>query len=86
MDVKGGGPTRCDLDESKVRAMAIMDLVLVVDTVVVTIIFVAIYVTTRRFCTKRGGVGPYEPLPTSTGIEIVDHVQMKPIGKNSMQA
>lgn len=79
LDVVGGvdGSTKCEIDESRLRAVAILDLMLCVYVFVVVVIVFAVYaivakvtgVSIRRF-------GSYEALPNAV---VVDggHVQLK---------
>ena len=74
LDVVRGveGSTKCDLDDAKLRAVAILDLAFVVHVlfvlliVIVTYAFVAKSVGIRRF-------GSYEALPNADS----SHIQMK---------
>ncbi|KAL2939550.1 Protein pecanex [Bienertia sinuspersici] len=74
------GSTKCDLDESKLRAVAILDLAFVVHVGVVVVLLFCVYAliskamgVSRRF----GGGGSYEPLPTNSTTSDTNHVQLK---------
>ncbi|KAG0493043.1 hypothetical protein HPP92_006148 [Vanilla planifolia] len=85
--------TRCEIEESRIRAAALLDLAFMLHTTFIAVITVAVYAYVAWVCggchTRRYGVGAYEALPTSSssgGLADLDHVQMKTIIKNSMQA
>ncbi|KAK8938940.1 hypothetical protein KSP39_PZI011389 [Platanthera zijinensis] len=87
------GSIRCELDESRIRAAALLDLAFVLHTTFVSVIAVAVYASVAWWSggglPRRYNGGSYEPLPTSSssgGLSELDHVQMKVIHKNSMQA
>lgn len=86
------GPTRCDLDEFRVRATAILDLAFALNCVFVAVVVLALYAMAGRVFGGLGrrlnGGGSYEALPTSSStatLSDMEPVQMKAIGKNSMQ-
>ncbi|KAK9750029.1 hypothetical protein RND81_02G168000 [Saponaria officinalis] len=80
LDVVAGveGSTKCELDESKLRAAAILDLMFVIYVVVVVLIVFGVYtlvskvtgISTRRF-------GSYEALPNAVVVDGTSHVQLK---------
>ncbi|XP_057465855.1 uncharacterized protein LOC130755507 [Actinidia eriantha] len=78
LDVVSGveGSTKCDLEDSKLRAVAILDLVFVIH-----VLFVVVMVMVTYACvTKTVGVrrfGPYEALPTAVAAADSNHIQMK---------
>lgn len=75
LDVVSGveGSTKCDLDESRLRAVAILDLMFVLHvTFVVLIVIVTFAVVAKTNGVRR--LGSYEALPTSTDS---NHIQMK---------
>ncbi|XP_057437634.1 uncharacterized protein LOC130729813 [Lotus japonicus] len=81
LDVPRGveGSTKCDLDESKFRALAILDLALIVHAMFVMLIVLVTYALVAR---SLGGVrrlGTYEALPTNASSPPTDvnHIQMK---------
>ncbi|XP_058102723.1 uncharacterized protein LOC131246528 [Magnolia sinica] len=82
LDVVRGieGSTKCDLEESQLRAMAILDLVFVFHVVFVAVIVLVVYAVMARAAGVRR-VGSYEALPTSLvpAMAVVgsNHVQMK---------
>lgn len=72
------GSTKCDLEESKLRAVAILDLVFAVHVMFVVIIVLSIYAAVAKSVGVRR-LGSYEALPT-TGDRDRDtnsHIQMK---------
>ncbi|KAK1295008.1 hypothetical protein QJS10_CPA16g00769 [Acorus calamus] len=88
LDVPGGiaGSTRCELDESRLRAAALLDLVFVLHAAFVAVVVVVIYVCLAKMGggLRRNGVGgsSYELLPTvlAAGSDS-DHVQMKALAQ-----
>lgn len=79
LDVSSGveGSTKCDLDESKFRALAILDLALVVHVMFVMLIVLVTYALVARTVGVRK-LGSYEALPTaSTSPTGSNHIQMK---------
>lgn len=80
LDVVRGveGSTKCDLDDSKLRASAILDLVFVVYVFFVILILIVTYAVTAKIVGVRR-FGTYEALPTSSGSVATDtnHIQMK---------
>ncbi|KAM0936026.1 hypothetical protein DsansV1_C27g0199081 [Dioscorea sansibarensis] len=86
------GPTRCDLDEFRVRATAILDFAFALNCVFVAVVVLALCAMAGRVFGGLGrrlnGGGSYEALPTSSStatLSDMEPVQMKAIGKNSMQ-
>ena len=79
LDVVSGveGSTKCDLEDSKLRAKAILDLVFVVYVLVVLLILVVTYAVTAKVVGVRR-FGSYEAIPTSSGtVADTNHIQMK---------
>ncbi|KAF2323003.1 hypothetical protein GH714_032716 [Hevea brasiliensis] len=77
LDVVSGveGSTKCDLEESRLRAVAILDLLFVVHVMFVVLIVMVTYaVMARTFGVRR--MGSYEALPTTASDS--NHIQMKP--------
>ncbi|KAK1271697.1 hypothetical protein QJS04_geneDACA021073 [Acorus gramineus] len=88
LDVPGGiaGSTRCELDESRLRAAALLDLVFVLHAAFVAVVVVVIYVCLAKMGggLRRNGVGgsSYELLPTAVAVgSDSDHVQMKALAQ-----
>lgn len=84
------GSIRCELEESRIRAGAILDLAFVICAMFVSVVAVAVYAVFSWGGSGGGGGrrfngGSYEALPTSNVTDL-DHVQMKVMAKNSMQA
>lgn len=91
------GVTRCDLDESRARAVEIFDLAFVFLATVVAVIAVAVYVVVAKVQGVSGGNGnarrlnstAYEVLPTTSGAAAMDelehHVPMKVMAKTTAQ-
>lgn len=79
LDVVSGveGSTKCDLEDSKLRAVAILDLVFVVHVFFVLLILTVTYAAVARTLGLGGirGFGSYEVLPT---VDLNhNHIQMK---------
>ncbi|CAA6664149.1 unnamed protein product [Spirodela intermedia] len=95
IDVAAGieGSTKCELEESRLRAAALLDLAFVMHTIFVAAVAVLIYAAVARAVGVGPGslrkMGSYEVLPTGSSggaLNDMDQVQMKVIGKNAMQA
>ncbi|KAJ7976328.1 putative Transmembrane protein [Quillaja saponaria] len=79
LDVVNGveGSTQCDLEESKFRAVAILDLVFLVHVVFVVLIVMFTYAGVAKSIGIRR-LGSYEALPTVAAVsENNPHIQMK---------
>ncbi|GLT68745.1 hypothetical protein SLA2020_409500 [Shorea laevis] len=81
LDVVSGveSSTKCDLDESKLRAVAILDLAFLVHVMFVVIVLMLTYALVAKSVGMRR-LGAYEPLPTSTTAGTLgdsNHIQMK---------
>ncbi|KAL4355357.1 hypothetical protein GQ457_06G034240 [Hibiscus cannabinus] len=76
LDVVSGveGSTKCDLDESRLRAVAILDLVFVVHVMFVVIIVMTTYALVAKTVGTRR-LGSYEALPSNSADN--NHIQMK---------
>ncbi|XP_020581425.1 uncharacterized protein LOC110025337 [Phalaenopsis equestris] len=84
---------RCELEDSRNRAAALLDLAFVLHTTLISVIAVIFYAVLTRGSggglPRRYNGGTYEALPTTTssgGLNDFDHIQMKAITKNSTQA
>lgn len=81
LDVVNGveGSTKCDLDESKFRALAILDLAFVVHVMLVMIVVLVVYAVVASAVGGVRRVGSYEALPTAGSSSPTDsnHIQMK---------
>ncbi|AES80752.1 hypothetical protein MtrunA17_Chr7g0252491 [Medicago truncatula] len=81
LDVVNGveGSTKCDLDESKFRALAILDLAFVVYVMLVMIVVLVVYAVVASAVGGVRRVGSYESLPTAGSSSPTDsnHIQMK---------
>lgn len=77
LDVVKGveGSTKCDLEESKLRAMAILDLLFLVHVMFVFIIIMATYAVVAKTVAVRR-MGSYEALPNASS-DPNNHIQMK---------
>lgn len=77
LDVASGveGSTKCDLDDSKLRAVAILDLVFVFHVVFVLVIFLVVYTAVAKTLGVRTRFGSYEALP-NTALDS-NHIQLK---------
>ncbi|KAJ0112304.1 hypothetical protein Patl1_02506 [Pistacia atlantica] len=76
LDVVKGveGSTKCDLEESKLRAMAILDLLFLVHVMFVFVIVMVTYAVVSKTVAIRR-MGSYEALPNTS--EANNHIQMK---------
>ncbi|CAL1353154.1 unnamed protein product [Linum trigynum] len=80
LDVVSGveGSTKCDLEDSKLRAVAILDLALILHVMVVMITVLLVYALAARGSGVRRSGGSYEALPTTAAAAAdVNHIQMK---------
>lgn len=88
--------TRCDVEESRLRAVEVLWFDFEVCVLVVAMIGVIVFVVVGKVCVGGGafgrrlnGGGSYEALPTVGSVgamsDIGDHVQMKAMGKSSAQ-
>lgn len=77
LDVVSGveGSTKCDLEDSRLRAVAILDLVFVVHVMFVLLIVLVVYAVIAKTVGVRR-FGSYEALPTLSSGE-ANHIQMK---------
>ncbi|KAH0449989.1 hypothetical protein IEQ34_020681 [Dendrobium chrysotoxum] len=87
------GSIRCELEDSRNRAAALLDLAFALHTTFISVIAVTVYAVVNWGSggghPRRYNGGSYEALATSSssgGLNDFDHVQMKSITKNSMQA
>ncbi|GAB4848602.1 hypothetical protein Ancab_003308 [Ancistrocladus abbreviatus] len=76
LDVVSGveGSTKCEIDESKLRAVAILDLAFVVHVMIVMVILFLLYAVISKIVGVSRRFGPYEALPTTADS---NHVQLK---------
>ncbi|XP_021736118.1 uncharacterized protein LOC110702672 [Chenopodium quinoa] len=77
LDVVSGveGSTKCELEESKLRAVAILDFMFLIHVgVVVVLVFVVYAVVSKALGVSRRFGGSYEVLPTAAD---TNHVQLK---------
>ncbi|KAK6153203.1 hypothetical protein DH2020_012842 [Rehmannia glutinosa] len=67
LDVVSGveGSTKCDLEDSKLRAVAILDLVFVLYVLFVLLIFLVVYSALAKTLGIRSRFGSYEALPNT---------------------
>lgn len=83
LDVVSGveGSTKCDLDESKLRAAAILDLIFLIHVFLVMVVVLVIYAAVANAVGVRSRYGSYEALPSvvvpSTSAADANHIQMK---------
>lgn len=68
------GSTKCDLEESKIRAVAILDLAFVVHVIVVVVLVFLVYFVVSKVVGVSKRFGSYEPLPNAAD---TNHVQLK---------
>ncbi|KAG6473776.1 uncharacterized protein LOC122027888 [Zingiber officinale] len=87
--------TSCDLEDSRIRAFAILDLAFTVHAILIAVVTFVVYVSLNPAPVVVGGLvrrhngGSYEALTTlsSTGaLSDMDHMQMKVLSKSSTQA
>ncbi|RDY11688.1 hypothetical protein CR513_03608, partial [Mucuna pruriens] len=80
LDVKSGveGSTQCDLDESKFRAVAVLDLAFLIHSIFVLLLVLLTYALVARSVGVRR-LGSYDPLPTASSPTdpTHSHIQMK---------
>ncbi|KAM1293798.1 hypothetical protein ACFX2H_013804 [Malus domestica] len=70
------GSTKCDLDESRFRAVAILDLVFLVHVMFVLLIVMVTYAVVAKFVGIRR-LGSYEALSNTAPFSDHNHIQMK---------
>ncbi|CAA2990823.1 uncharacterized protein LOC111400787 [Olea europaea subsp. europaea] len=77
LDVVSGveGSTKCNLEDSKLRAVTILDLVFVLHVLLVLLVFMVVYAAVARTAGIRNRFGSYEALPTAAADS--SHIQMK---------
>ncbi|XP_041997429.1 uncharacterized protein LOC121747460 [Salvia splendens] len=77
LDVVSGveGSTKCDLDDSKLRAAAILDLMFVLQVVLVLVVFLVVYSVVAKTLGVRARFGSYEAL-SNTSVD-ANHIQLK---------
>ncbi|KAG9141907.1 hypothetical protein Leryth_009273 [Lithospermum erythrorhizon] len=77
LDVVNGveGSTKCDLEDSKLRAVAILDLVFVVHVLVVLVVVFVVYAIVGKSVGVNKRLGSYEALPNASHDS--NHIQMK---------
>ncbi|XP_042001562.1 uncharacterized protein LOC121750950 [Salvia splendens] len=77
LDVVSGvdGSTKCDLDDSKLRAASILDLMFVLHVVLVLVIFLVVYSVIAKTLGVRARFGSYEAL-SNTSVD-ANHIQLK---------
>lgn len=78
LDVVKGveGSTKCDLEESKLRAMAILDLLFLVHVFFVFVIVMVTHAAIAKTVPIRR-LGSYEALPNAAASDANNHIQMK---------
>ncbi|GAB2284031.1 hypothetical protein Dimus_018513 [Dionaea muscipula] len=76
LDVVSGveGSTKCELEESRLRAVALLDLAFVVHVVFVMLLLFLLYAAVAKSVGVSRRFGTYEPLPTNAD---TNHVQLK---------
>lgn len=77
LDVVSGveGSTKCELEDSKLRAVALLDFVFVIHVFLVLLIVMIVYAISAGTIGRR--LGSYEALPTSANPVAPNHIQMK---------
>ncbi|KAM1079119.1 hypothetical protein ACFX2B_013720 [Malus domestica] len=70
------GSTKCDLDESRFRAVAILDLVFLVHVIFVLLIVMVTYAVIAKFVGIRR-LGSYKALSNTAPFSDHNHIQMK---------
>uniref|UniRef100_A0A0E0MG01 Uncharacterized protein n=1 Tax=Oryza punctata TaxID=4537 RepID=A0A0E0MG01_ORYPU len=93
MDAAAAPATRCDVEEARIRAVAVMDLALSVHCVVVAAVAVGVYLGVARWCRVDGGGGvgmgmgrryngvggSYDALPTVTSAGAIVEMEHVPM-------
>ncbi|CAH9080288.1 unnamed protein product [Cuscuta europaea] len=76
LDVVSGveGSTKCELEDSKLRAVALLDFIFVVHVFFVLLIVMVTYAVAARTIRRSGS---YEALSTSASPVVSNHIQMK---------
>ncbi|KAG6621744.1 hypothetical protein I3842_Q000400 [Carya illinoinensis] len=79
LDVVSGveGSTKCELEESRLRAVAILDLVFVVHVMFVVLIVMVTYAAVAKTLGIRRSLGSYQALPNTATTADNNHIQMK---------
>ena len=83
------GSVKCELQESRSRAAEVLDLAFSVYAGIIAVLVVVVYLGAVRINGHGRNSGSYEAISTSSSggaIAEVDLVQMKVVGKSSMQA
>uniref|UniRef100_A0A0C9RXV5 TSA: Wollemia nobilis Ref_Wollemi_Transcript_5071_1289 transcribed RNA sequence n=1 Tax=Wollemia nobilis TaxID=56998 RepID=A0A0C9RXV5_9CONI len=78
LDVSGEveGSTQCDLDESRLRALALLDLLFIVHVIVVILVDVTVCGLVARVSgVRKQGTGDYEPLSNNISLNSIHKVQ-----------
>lgn len=70
------GSTKCELDESKLRGVAILDLAFVIHVGIVMILVILVYGVVAKALGVSRRFGSYEALPTASA-DTTTHVQLK---------
>ncbi|CAH8328194.1 unnamed protein product [Eruca vesicaria subsp. sativa] len=78
LDVSGGveGSTQCDIQESKLRAVSVLDLMFTVHVVIVVVLLFVVYTMVVMAAGVRRS-GSYEALPNNSSSDSNNHIQMK---------
>ncbi|KAL6587374.1 hypothetical protein OROMI_000352 [Orobanche minor] len=82
LDVVSGveGSTKCDLEDLKLRAVAILDLVFVLHVLFVLLIFLVVYsALAKSLGIRNSRFGSYEALPNTAVVVDSNYIQMKAI-------
>lgn len=94
MDAATAPATRCDVEEARVRAVAVMDLALSVHCVIVAAVAAGVYLGVARWCGVDGGGGgagvgmgrrhngvggSYDALPTVASAGVIAEMEHLPL-------
>ncbi|RRT46486.1 hypothetical protein B296_00047105, partial [Ensete ventricosum] len=94
LGLRGISSTRCDIESSRLRAAAILDLFFTLHATFIAIVTSIVYATVTRAyggngLVRRHNGGSYDALPTSLSagrLSDMDHIHMKALSKSSTQA
>ncbi|RWW47676.1 hypothetical protein BHE74_00046308, partial [Ensete ventricosum] len=94
LGLRGISSTRCDIESSRLRAAAILDLFFTLHATLIAIVTSIVYATVTRAyggngLVRRHNGGSYDALPTSLSagrLSDMDHIHMKALSKSSTQA
>ncbi|WOL12880.1 hypothetical protein Cni_G21648 [Canna indica] len=94
LGLRNNSPTSCDLEDSRLRAFALLDLAFTIHSIFISVVAAIVYASITTVHTVGGLVrrhngGSYEILPRSSStsaLSDMDHIQMKTLSKSTTQA